>query len=309
MPEEIKQHSASPATTMQAGFVTSLLTFAIRWVPDCVANRSIVNGSSSHNTWRSFANIGIAWDLAYRIPANTFGFPAQYHLKEAWYKKLDASYQTRANKIAIHALTGWGAAMLEALLFYPLDSMRTLAQTKPTVFNGRSFHYFLTHQTQLRRGIGITLVRNTATNLTAWAAKATTEISLEKSELSLAYQTLLASTIFAFTRIFIGYPLTTIGILLQTDNSAKTGNSLKEKYHHALAITENRIKEKGLLSLYQGFVLKGGAQIATVALQMWLFSWWIHPDRKPLPSPSFFGKVKKDPSSSHEQENTHANRR
>ncbi|MDP1573596.1 MAG: MC/SLC25 family protein [Coxiellaceae bacterium] len=312
MPEEIKHHAISPATTMQAGFMSSMITFAIRWIPECKVNRSIVNGAGTSNTWRSYANIGILWDLGYRVPANTFGFPAQYHLKEACFKQLDERYHTRSNKIAIHALTGWAAAMLEAALFYPLDSMRTLAQIKPDIFNGRSFHYFLTHQAQLRRGIGITLVRNTLTNITGWSAKAATETSFEKTEMSLAYQTLLSSIAFAFTRIFIGYPLTTLGILLQTDTSVKTTHSLKEKYHHTLQISQNRLKEKGFLSLYQGFALKGGAQIATACLQMWLFSWWIHPNRKPLSRHSFFSATEKKSTLAitiDQQENTHENRR
>lgn len=273
-----QQKSASFATTMQAGFASSVLTFAIRWVPDCVVNRKIVD-SNMVNTGKSFFNIGIAWDLAYRIPANTVVFPAQRYFQEFLLNNLDECDRTRTNKIAIQTATGWAAGVAEPIVFYSLDSMRTLVQTKPAVFNGRSVHYFLTHQSQLYRGLGLVLVRNSVTNIVGWGAKAATEISLEKTNMPLELRTMPASFVFGFTRVAMGYPFATIGVLVQADTEKRRG---------ALTMLNHRLKEKGFLSLYQGFFMKGGAQILTTFLQMWLFNWWTHPERKPFSASSFF---------------------
>lgn len=279
--------SVSYFTTIQAGLASSVLTFAIRWVPDCVVNRKIVD-SQVVNTKKSFINIGIAWDFAYRIPANTVSFPAQYHLKEYCLNHLDEHQRTRTNKIAIQALTGWAAALMEAGAFYPLDSMRTLAQTKPDVFQGKSFQYFTTHLPQLYRGLGLVLIRNSVTNIAGWGAKAFTETSLEKTVMPYQLQMMFAAFVFSFTRIVMGYPFTTINTLMQVDTQSRVAISMTEKCRYALAMINNRYKEQGLRSFYQGFYLKGGAQILTTFLQMWLFSWWIHPERKPLNLRSFF---------------------
>ncbi len=272
-----KQKSVSFTTSMQAGFASSLLTFGIRWIPECVVNRKIVD-SSVVNTGKSFFNIGIAWDLAYRIPSNTVAFPAQRYFQECALNNLDESDRTSTNKIAIQALTGWAAGVAEPVVFYPLDSMRTLAQTKPAVFNGRSVHYFMTHQSQLYRGLGLVLVRNSATNIVGWSMKAAAETSLEKTTMPFQLQTMLASFIFSCTRILMGYPFATIGLLVQTDTEQRRG---------ALTMINHRLREKGFQSFYQGFVLKGGAQVLTTFLQMWLFNWWIHPERKPFNPASF----------------------
>ncbi len=282
-----KQKSVPLTTTMQAGLASSLLTFGIRWVPDCVVNRQIV-GSGVTNTGKSFFNIGIAWDLAYRVPGNTVIFPAQYHFKEYLLNNLDECDRTRANKIAIQVATGWSVALTEAILFYPLDSMRTLAQTKPAVFQGRSVHYFLTHQSQLYRGLGLVMLRNSLTNIAGWGAKATAETSFEKTTLPFELQTMLAALIFSFTRIVIGYPFATVSTLIQVDTEKRVAASMKEKCQYVLAVTNNRLKEQGFRSFYQGFALKGGSQILTMFLQMWLFNWWIHPERKPFNPASFF---------------------
>lgn len=272
------QKSVSYATTMQAGFASSVLTFGIRWIPDCIVNRKIVN-SAVNNTGKSFVNIGIAWDLAYRIPANTVVFPMQYHFKEYCLSQLDESHHTRANKIAIYAATGTASSLLEGVVFYPFDSMRTLAQTKPATFQGRSVHYFLNHQSQLYRGLNLVLVRNSVTNIVGWSAKAATEISLEKTNMPFELQTMLASFVFSFSRIAMGYPFATIGVLVQADTEKRRG---------ALTMINHRLKEEGFHSFYQGFLLKGGSQILTTFLQMWLFSWYIHPERKAFNPASFF---------------------
>lgn len=265
-------------TTMQAGFASSLLTFGIRWIPECKVNRKIVD-SNVVNTGKSFFNVGIMWDLAYRIPANTVVFPAQRYCQDFLLDNLDERYRTSTNKIAIQALTGWAVGVAEPVVFYPLDSMRTLAQTKPAVFNGRSVHYFLNHQPQLYRGLGLVLVRNSATNLAGWSMKAATETSLEKTDMPYQLKTMLASFAFSLTRIMMGYPFATIGVLVQADTEKRRG---------ALTMINRRLKEKGFRSFYEGFLLKGGAQILTSFLQMWLFNWWIHPERKPFNSASFF---------------------
>lgn len=282
-----KSKSVSFTTTMQAGFASSLLTFGIRWVPDCVVNRKIV-GSSVTNTGKSFFNIGIAWDLAYRVPGGSVIFPAQYHFKEYLLDNLDEHNRTRENKIAIQVATGWSVALIEATVTYPLDSMRTLAQTKPAVFQGRSIHYFLTHQSQLYRGLGLVMVRNSITNIAGWSAKAIAETSLEKTTMPFELQTMLAALIFSLTRIVIGYPFATIGTLIQVDTEKRVAATMKEKCQYVLSMTNNRLKEKGFKSFYEGFVLKGGSQILTMFLQMWLFNWWIHPERKPFNPASFF---------------------
>lgn len=273
-----KQKSVPFTTTMQAGFASSLLTFGIRWIPECVVNRRIVD-SKVVNSGKSFFNMGIAWDLAYRIPANTVVFPAQRYCQDLLLNKLDERDRTSTNKIAIQALTGWAVGVAEPIVFYPLDSMRTLAQTKPAIFNGKSVHYFVTHQSQLYRGLGLVLVRNSATNLAGWSMKAVTETSLEKINMPFQLQTMLASFVFSFTRILMGYPFATIGVLVQADTEKRRG---------ALTMINHRLKEKGFQSFYQGFLLKGGAQILTSFLQMWLFNWWIHPDRKPFNPAAFF---------------------
>lgn len=264
--------------TMQAGFASSVLTCGVRWVPDCIVNRKIVD-SAVNGTGKSFLNIGIAWDLAYRIPANTFVFPAQYHFKEYALNQLDEKDRTQTKKIAINAGTGVMASLLEGIVFYPLDGMRTLAQTKPDVFAGRSMHYFLTHQSQLYRGLNIVLVRNTVTNIVGWSFKATADMSLEKTSMPCELQTMLASFVFSFSRIVMGYPFATIGVLIQADTDMRRG---------ALTMINHRLKERGFQSFYQGFLLKGGSQILTTFLQMWLFSWYIHPERKAVNPATFF---------------------
>lgn len=279
----------SYGTTMQAGVLGSVLTFFIRWVPDCVVNRKIVGAHSG----TSFLNIGIAWDLAYRLPAAAVVFPAQYHLKGYVWNQLDETHQTNVNKIVIEAATGWAASMVEGVTFYSFDSMRTLAQTKPDVFGHSSVRYFLNNQPQLYRGLGVLLVRNSVTNIAAWSAKAVAEISLENTALPVELQTLLPSLVFGFTRVAIGYPFTTVGALIQTDTEKRTANSMREKTNYVWMIINKRLKEKGAQSFYQGFWLKGGAQILTTFMQMWMFRWWIHPERKPFNSASFFAGSEK----------------
>lgn len=288
MPDSNQKQKIVPFTTsMQAGFASSVLTFAIRWIPECVVNRKIVD-SKVVNTRKSFFNMGITWDLAYRVPANTVIFPAQRYFQEYLLNNLDERDRTWTNKIAIQALTGWAVGVAEPVVFYPLDSMRTLAQTKPDVFNGKSVHYFLTHQSHLYRGLGLVMMRNSVTNLAGWSAKAVTETSLEKTDLSVDLQIMLPALVFSCTRIAMGYPFATIGMLIQVDTEKCVAASMKEKCQYVWAVMNNRLKEKGFQSFYQGFFLKGGAQILTTFLQMWLFNWWIHPERKPINPASFF---------------------
>jgi hypothetical protein len=280
-----KRQSVSCATTVQAGVLSSALTFSIRWIPDCVVNRKIVNSKARV----SFLNIGIMWDLAYRVPANAVVFPAQYHLRESVWSQLDEKAQTAKNKIVIHAATGWLTSMVEGVTFYSFDSMRTLAQTKPHVFGHSSVHYFLNHQSQLYRGLGVVLVRNSVTSIAGWSAKAATEMVLENEKQSLELKMVLPAFVFGFTRVAIGYPFTTIGALIQADTENYVARSMRAKVNYLLLMSSRRIKEKGMRSFYQGFFLKGGAQVLTIFAQMSFFDWWVHPERKPVNVASFFG--------------------
>lgn len=263
-------------TTVTAGFYGSIINLLTRYTTDCYTNQLIVNGQASLS-WQSLFQKKIGWELAYRLGANTFSFPAQYHLK--MHLKLNGFFETENyfHEILLNGTAGASVACAEALLFHPLDSMRKLVQTKSETLGNHSIHYYFTHYKALSRGMGIVVGRNMITNLVGWSIFAGAKPLFENGD----YAQMAPSFLFAFSRILIGYPLTTLSTLMQTDTKTKAARTLKGKFQFAEQILKKRIREKGISSFFQGFVVQGSTQIFATFVQMWFFNWYLDACKKP----------------------------
>lgn len=287
--------------TLSAGFISGGAAFVIKWVPDTFTTRArlykhpimvsaglnasttnylnaVSPGRKYRGLWpltQSLFNIGFCWGFCYKVAEGCVTLPMQkffaHQLTVNYFHDHDVAHHPSA---IIHALAGWLASMVEILLLHPLDSMKIKAQKNPDIFQHHSWRYFLTHQPELRRGMGVAALRNTISNPSAWAIKACVDMRLKKTTLNQSTQSAISATLFTFIRIVSAYPVDTIKVWAQDSKMPTTiPSTFFNKTKHTLQITQRTVKKNGFRALYRGFFAKGGSSFLGGSVQMWVFDY------------------------------------
>jgi len=266
---------------IKAGGITGLISFTFKCVPDLFFTKKMLDttqNASPRKTkgfWQNSKG-ALYWDFKYRMLMGFMTLPLQHTVEHTLIQQYGKNELSNYQKAMIGSFAGWLAAMVEINIVHSLDSMRATVLNNPAVFNNHGgIPYFLTHQSQLRAGIGFGMLRNSVSNPPAWCAKTMTKTYLaEHTEFDKNIRNILTAIIFVFVRFVAGYPFDVIKTAMQCDAAQQQfqHRHCREKIYYAMNLINRQIKNRGFFRFFTtGFFMRLPANISSAAIQVAVF--------------------------------------